>query len=53
MCQGRLGNRTTQRACSAKCRAALSRGRRQRALDEKCARLTERLRLALRMVEER
>ena len=38
---------------SAKCRAALSRNRRQRALDEKHERLAELLRLALRMVEEK
>jgi hypothetical protein len=53
MCQGPLGDQPNQRACSAKCRAALSRGRRQRALEEKRERLAELLRLALRMVKER
>jgi hypothetical protein len=53
MCQGPLGDRLNQRACSAKCRAALSRGRHQRALDEKDERLAELLRLALRIVEDR
>jgi len=36
-----------------KCRASLSRGRRQRALDEKRERVAELLRLALRIVEDR
>jgi hypothetical protein len=42
-----------QLACSAKCRAAMSRGRRQQALDERYERLAELLRLALRIVEDR
>jgi predicted nucleic acid-binding Zn ribbon protein len=53
MCQGPLGDRPNQRACSAKCRAALSRGRRQRALNQKYARLAELLRQGLRIVEAR
>jgi len=52
MCQASLGNRLNQRACPPKCRAALSRGRRQRALDQKHEQLAELLRLALRMVED-
>jgi hypothetical protein len=51
-CQGLLGVRPNQRGCSVKCRAALSRDRRDRALDEKHERRAELLRLALRMVEE-
>jgi len=42
-----------QRACSGRCRAALSRGRRQKAMDEKHERLAKLLRLALRIVEAR
>jgi hypothetical protein len=53
MCQGPLGDRPNQRACSTKCRAALSRGRRARALAEQDERLAELLRLALRMVQEK
>jgi hypothetical protein len=41
-----------QRACSARCRAALSRSRSQRAVDARHERLAELLRLALRIVKE-
>lgn len=48
-----LGDRPNQRACSAKCRAALSRGRRESARKEGEQQLAELLRLALRSVEDR
>jgi hypothetical protein len=53
MCRGPLGARPNQRACSAKRRAASSRERGQRVLDEQRERFAELLRLALRMLEDR
>jgi len=51
--QSPLGSRPSQRACSAKCRAALSRDKRESARKQRDQQIAELLRVALQMVEDR